>query len=359
MIAVRPTHITSSVILAAVLATAGCGGTAKRDEARAHRKPEVRYDAPEVSGFFRAVTGDPLETEPSTSWDSLAPDRSDFRRSGRISGRYGTFLIFVLHRPGAEEMYKTRDGRPVKPDAEGVYWHDRGGSWSAMKPYRNVVLEWMTDERRVDERFARLDTVLSHLGEPTANVRAAMAPEDRPCADQGIDQTSGGEGTCRDANGATVTIVNRNHRLRLPGMDVRTLRVETGRVVVPPTDWGMVRHAKGRFVLAVLKLDNTGKEPIRDLSGVKLRIGEKTYDQDFAAGFTVTPVNAFPVQPGDRGAAGVVFDLPPTAADRAVREGVLAFPADEDLSTVESAARLGVIRLAKPAAAEKADGEKA
>ena len=49
--------------------------------------------------------------------------------------------------------------------------------------------------------------------------------------------------------------------------------------------------------------------------------------------------------------AALVFDVPVSAAREAMRDGVLAFPAGDDLSTVEDAAELGQIRLAKPGAA--------
>ena len=150
------------------------------------------------------------------------PDRSDYDRSDLMSDRYGSFLIFVLHRPGAESIYKSDRGTPVEPDAQGIYWHDDGGSWTAMKPYRNVVLAWTADERAVDERFERLEAVLSKLGRPAEQVRAALPEEDQPCAAEPT-------GTCRDPeSGVTVTTVDRGQRLELPDLQVRVTRPQDG-----------------------------------------------------------------------------------------------------------------------------------
>ena len=40
-----------------------------------------------------------------------------------------------------------------------------------MKRYGNVVLAWDADERELDDRFERLHTVLTGLGEPPEQIR--------------------------------------------------------------------------------------------------------------------------------------------------------------------------------------------
>ena len=196
-------------------------------------------------------------------------------------------MIYILHEPGADSIYKRQDGQPVAPDARGVYWHGEGSAWTAMKPYRNVVLSWTGEEQALDERFERLDTVLSQLGKPAEQVRAALPAEDQPCGEQPT-------GTCRDENGATVTTVERSERLKLPNLQVKVYKVQTGRFVVPPRRYGLIRRAKGRFVLAAMRIKNTGNESLRGLYDVKLKIGDKLYDQHSAATWTVTPIDAFP-----------------------------------------------------------------
>ena len=125
-------------------------------------------------------------------------------------------------------------------------------------------------------------------------------------------------GTCRGDNGATVTTVERNQRLKLDARG-QGLRVETGRFVIPPRDYGLVRRAKGRYVLAAMRIKNTGNEPLRGLYDVRLKIGDKLYDQHSEATWTATPMDAFPVQPDDWSVAALVFDVPVSAAREAMR----------------------------------------
>ena len=70
-----------------------------------------------------------------------------------MNSRYGSFLIYVLRRPGSESIYKTQEGRPLKPDPQGVYWHSSGGTWEAIKPYGNVVLSWSAEEQEARRRL--------------------------------------------------------------------------------------------------------------------------------------------------------------------------------------------------------------
>jgi hypothetical protein len=343
----RPTHTISTVLAGAALA-AGCGAAEPASKPAA-RQAAPAYSAPQVASFFRDVTGDPLAIDNSIAFDALTPDRGDYERSGRMDERYGRFQIYILHEPGADSIYKRQNRQPVRPDARGVYWHGEGGGWTAMKPYRNVVLSWSGEEQALDERFERLDFVLSRLGRPAEQVRAALPPEDQPCGERPT-------GTCRDENGATVTTVERGERLTLPDLQVKVYKVQTGRFVVPPRRYGLIRRAKGRFVLAAMRLKNTGNESLRGLYDVKLKIGDRLYDQHSTATWTVTPLEAFPVQPGDSAVAALVFDVPVSAAREALAEGMLVFPAGDDLATVEDAAHLGQIRLARPGAVSTAEG---
>jgi hypothetical protein len=281
-----------------------------------------------VADYFQDVTGFALTVEGDGVFSSLSPDRHDPERSSRLSARYGSFNLYVLGEAGSEHVYMRHEGRRVRPDEHGVYWHDMGGSWSAMKPYGNVVLDWIADERRADERFQRLDAVLTRLEEPAGRVRASFASGERP-----------------DADGRIVTSVGRAERLEVRGLRVRLTRVETGPTVAPPDERGGTARAQGVFVVALASLENEGDRPVTSLSGVKLQVGGRTYDQDFGASYTLTGPRAFPLQPGEQGEAAVVFDVPPEVAAEAMTSGVLAFPGDEELTSVEYAARIGLIRL--------------
>jgi len=353
--AAAPRRLAAACLAGLALAAAGCGGDDEaKDKAKA-KAPAAATPAPrvfqgqEVADFFREVTGDPLEFDAggAASFDSLSLDRSDYDRSGTFSERYGFFIAYVLKDPADKRLYEVNDNQPVAPDPNGIYWHRDGGSYRALKPYGggSVVLDWSAEDGRVvDERFERLDTVLSQLGKPVEEARAALPPEDQPC-----DAPAAGE-TCRDADGVTVTTVERDQRLKLPGLQVKVVKVDSGRVVVPGNRlrYGLAKRAKGIFILAIVKLRNTGDEPLDSLYDARLRIGDRTYDQDTTAGYTVTPPNAFPIQPGDNGAAGVVFDVPRSAAKQALREGAIAFPAGEEDFNVEDAFRIGQIRLGRP-----------
>ncbi len=336
MITARPALIAATATAALL---AGCGGApaAPHHAARA----TVTYHAAgftsqQVADFFSGVTGDELLNDPSDSFDALSPSHADWDRADKLRQRYGTFSVYILHRPDVDVIYKRANGKPVEPDRQGVYWH---GS-EALKPYAsNVVLSWMSDDGKTDERFQRLDAILSKLGHPADKVRASLPAADRPC--DGLTA-----GTCRDASGTTVTTVERDSTLKLPTMQVRATRVETGRVVIGPGDYGMARRAKGRFVLVAMQIANTGDEPIQGLFEAKLKIGDKLYDQDDQATWTVTPQDAFPIQPGDHARAGLVFDLPESAAKQALKVGVLAFPAGDEFATVKDAEKVGQIKLA-------------
>ena len=80
--------------------------------------------------------------------------------------------------------------------------------------------------------------------------------------------------------------------------------------MIPPNDYGLVRRAKGRFVLAAVELKNTGDEPLRGLYDARLQVGELLYEQDNEATFTVTPLHAFPLAPNASTPAALVFDVP-------------------------------------------------
>jgi hypothetical protein len=358
MFTVRPTTIIASALMTGSLFT-GCGLTKDEEPASKparHPPATPKFMAGQVAGFFEAVTGDPLDVDTARTLDTVTLDRTDYKRSSAMRERYGTFLIFVLHDPSSTAMYKMDGGAPITPDARGIYWHNDGGTYTAMKAYDNVVLSWSADDRRTDERFERLDGVLSKLGQPADKVRAALPPEDQPCGDRPT-------GTCRDdATGATVTTVNSGETLKLPDMNVKVTKAKTGRLVWRNRAYGRtVYRAKGRYVAVAIRIENTGNEAIRTLYDARLKIGEKLYDQSSEGTYTLTPDDAFPLQPGDSTMAALVFDVPVETAREALKSGYLAFPADGEFRTVEDAARLGLIRLAESesAGSAPADGRNA
>ena len=286
----RPTHLLCGVTLAGALLTSGCGGDREREP----------FTTAQVAEFFHAVTGDSLYARPGDELDALSIERGD-------SGRYGSFYIVVMRKPDEEDFYKIENALPLMADARGIYWHEDGPSWTAMKRYGNVVLAWDADQRELDDRFERLHTVLAGLGQAPEQIRAKLG--DRP-------------------RSTATRVVERGQQLRLPNLEVRLTRVQTGQVVIPPNDYGLVRRAKGRFVLAAVVLKNVGDEPLRGLYDARLRVGDTLYEQSSEATYTATPLHAFPLAPNASTPAALVFDVPVEEAERAAREGALAFPAD-------------------------------
>jgi hypothetical protein len=172
-----------------------------------------------------------------------------------------------------------------------------------------VVLAWDTDRRETDARFETLHTLLAGLGGAPEQVRAKL--DDEP-------------------HGSGLSVADRGQRLRLPTLEVRLTKVQTGQVAIPPNDYGLVRRAKGRFVLAAVELTNLGDEPVRGVYDVRLQVGDTLYALSDAATATVTPLRAFPLAPKSSTPAALVFDVPAEEADRAAREGVLTFPTERE-----------------------------
>jgi hypothetical protein len=287
------------VALAGALLTGGCGGD---------REPE-QFTTAQVAEFFHSATGDSLRAQPGDELDALSIERGD-------SGRYGSFYVVVMRKPDDEDFYKIENALPLKSDQRGIFWHQDGPSWTAMKRYGNVVLAWRADEQKLDARFDRLHTILTGLGKPPEQVRAKLG---EPAS-----------------SGSTLT-VDRGQSLRLPNLEVRLTRVQTGQIAIPPNDYGLVRRAKGRFVLAAVELKNIGDEPVRGLDDARLQVGELLYALNSEATYTVTPPRAFPLAPRDSTPAALVFDVPVDQAERAAAEGVLAFPAADSYASIRLA----------------------
>lgn len=148
-----------------VLALAGCGGETERDDQRA------AFTGAEVADEFQRETGRGLQEAASEdpSWEQLsygldpAPD---------VLRRYGIFSVYVVE-PGNEDavgslLADKSTGAPLEEDGDGIYWErdSLSRTWIAYKRYgENVVLAWFSErkDRETDERFSRLDRVLSGL----------------------------------------------------------------------------------------------------------------------------------------------------------------------------------------------------
>ena len=285
----RPTHLLCGVALAGALLTTGCGGD---------REPE-QFSTAQVAEFFHEVTGDSLRAQPGDDLDALSIERGD-------SGRYGSFYIVVMRKPDDEDFYKIENALPLKVEQRGIYWHQEGASWTAMKRYGNVVLAWRADERELDDRFERLHTVLTGLGEPPEQIRAKLAAS--------------------RASSGTTLVVDRGQRLRLPNLEVRLTRV-ADRAGRDPAERLRARAPRQGPLRARRR---RAQEHRRRAAARALRrspAGRRAlYEQDNEATFTVTPLHAFPLAPNASTPAALVFDVPADAGRAGGRGGRARLP---------------------------------
>jgi Domain of unknown function (DUF4352) len=345
-------RVAASLVLTASLALAACGGggdasTTKQQtptpQAFAHR-----FTTQQVSDTFQALTGNALEVESSAgaSFDVMDRSRSgDLGDDSAFTERYGTFNVYVLKDRVGEAVYKRgTDGKPIRPDADGLYWRGTAGSWTASKPYDNVVLAWITDDRRVDERFRRLDAVMRQVGKPVQEAQAALPPEQRSCASRGISATGGPEGSCREGT-RTVQYVDRGSALKLPPATLRVLGTDTTRAYVSPSGYSR-QVAKGRYVQVTTRVENTGDEAISSLYGVKLTVDGKDFTLDGVTTNLASGLQTFPIQPEDSSRVKLVFDVPLRVVDRALRRGELTVGTEEGRFTdPDYAAQVGHVRF--------------
>ncbi len=144
----------------------GCGAT------EAEPAPErALVTADQVTREFSADTGRELEEAAGTdtAWEQL---NFGLNPPPAIVKRYGIFSIYVVE-PGNDEAVDSllsdkTTGEPLPADADGIRWEkdELSGTWIAHRRYAdNIVLTWFSESttQRVDERFERLDAVLSGL----------------------------------------------------------------------------------------------------------------------------------------------------------------------------------------------------
>ena len=174
-----------------------------------------------------------------------------------------------------------------------------------------------------------LNAILSTLGQGASAVTAKL-----PASARATD---------------TRTVVNRDHTLHAPTMDVQVMKTKLGRIIKPADSFEPPVYAKGAFVAVELNVSNTGASPLDGLDETELEIDGKYYAQDFDATFDLDSLNTFPMQPGDSGKTVLAFDVPLNVAVDALTRGEIVVPEDPD-SSVDFTTTLGAIRLAEPTA---------
>jgi hypothetical protein len=117
-----------------------------------------------VQEAFRDRTGETLTL--NTFGSNVAAERLDFaslpeREPARLRRRYGYFSILVA--VNGEPVRLDLQGR--RPERSGIVWNKDAGRWVAIRRYgRGIALGWLAGrERRLDERWRRLDRILSGI----------------------------------------------------------------------------------------------------------------------------------------------------------------------------------------------------
>jgi hypothetical protein len=125
------------------------------------RTEEVRAHVEEETGV--ELTMNPFQTTSITERIDVAPLPSlvpvDIRRE------WGVFSIAVRADDEFDRPIWSVALKDVNPDERGIYWRRENGRWYATTRYgRDVALLWLAGaERRVDERWTRLDRILRGL----------------------------------------------------------------------------------------------------------------------------------------------------------------------------------------------------
>jgi hypothetical protein len=161
--AVRRIALLSLAVLAlAVLA--GCGAASNQTQEQTLTPAQVRQS-------FKQATGRELEPAAVSdpAWDQLGFGL-DMPQS--LVERYGIFNVYV-GKPGKTaslaSFFKNKEsGKPLERSVDAIYWEldSQSKTWVAYKRYGgNVVLVWQSGstEQAADERFDRLDSILSGL----------------------------------------------------------------------------------------------------------------------------------------------------------------------------------------------------
>lgn len=153
-----------SLALLALSVFAGCGAASDQTQ-------EATLTPAQVGQTFKQATGRPLEPAAVSdpAWDQLG---FGLDMPQTLVDRYGIFNVYV-GKPGKTaslaSFFKDKDtGKPLARDADGIYWErdSQSDTWVAYKRYSgNVVLVWFggSKEQAADERFDRLDSILSGL----------------------------------------------------------------------------------------------------------------------------------------------------------------------------------------------------
>ena len=313
------------LILLAIAALAGCGGGDDEDQPEPRPQPPTKLTAAQVQERFEELTGDGLkiDREFSDERQTILDPTADFSERAGLYGSYGITVYKDARTARAQAAQSVSGDRQIKP-VDGIYWVQYPGddSWEARRVFRNFVLDWeapgerkVTDERW--ERLVRISSAITGGGE--------LPAEDQTCDQAGIDPAKGEEGTCKQG-GQTLIVVNQGKTMSAPGIDARLVDVrQDGGVIVTRIE---IRNKTGQEIQAPFAL---------------LAVGSRRFE---AARFGVK--SDFPLAAGETGETTFAYKVPKSLAKRALSEGGVLLPGDEEqFVTVPDATVVGRLRLAR------------
>lgn len=326
----------------ALAALAGCGGG--DDEEKPRPKPPTQLTAAQIQERFDELTGDGLEVDREFSDErkTILDPTADFSDRAGLYGSYGITVYKNAKTAKAEAAQDIQGDKPIKP-VDGIYWVQYPGdpSWEARRTFANFVLDWEApDERKItDERWERLVRISGAIAGG-----GELPAADKPCAQAGIDPAKGEEGTCKQG-GQTLIVVNRGNTMKAPGIDARLVEVKQGEGIDVKGRSQPLAQAKGTFVFARVEVKNKTDKEIQNPFTL-LSVGGRRFKDDSAVSFNFK--NDFPLAAGETGQTTYVYDIPKSLGKRALSEGGVLIPGDEEqFVTVPDATVLGRLRLAR------------
>ncbi|WP_026912268.1 hypothetical protein [Patulibacter minatonensis] len=330
----RGTLLLVAVVTSLAAGVAGCGGN---DDAPT---PPPRTDAAVVSRNFETATGAALKV-------STGGNAPELRLADAIAGsrRFPRFSLELPQTSEARDRLLENDrGERLVRDKDGFYGET---ATSFVKDYGRGVFLRADATEIADPRFAELDRVMAAVAAGTPE----RAPDTaRPCAAVGIDPVRGKEGSCAE-EGRRLTVVDAGTRLRAGRLSAKLVGVaQTSEIPSRGPGYGTYR-TKGRVVVVVYRLTNSGGEPIDVPFEPQLVVGGERFGDDDSESapsifLDAYRPRAFPLRDGKTVKLGAAFRVPRRVAARVAREGQLELPAEAGTLAAGAPGDVGRIRLA-------------
>ena len=248
---------------------------------------------------------------------------------------------------------------PASPAIEGlvdemVAAYEAGPKNEATNGIIENVTTTMQDGCGTDQ-VAKLEGALEEAGvAPSAEDEVDIPAdecEEKRISGESIPRQEREEGTCTDAEGIRVKVVDKGTKLTLKQLDASFGGYRTAETLSASTG---TEKASGVYAILTLTVTNKLDSPVSfDSEQVVLSLGDKSYTPDFDAGNM--PGDSFvwndeEIQPGNSQTGTVIFDVPNKQVGKFATSGnIVIFQfSDADVSSPEEAeSTLGFIRTYK------------